>query len=45
MHEDYFPHFTNEEPEALAAQWLVPGHVAKKETEAGFKPWLSFLCS
>ena len=32
------PHFTNEKPEALAAQWLVPGRVAKKDTELAFEP-------
>ena len=37
-------HFTNEKPEALAAQWLVPGHVAEKDTEPGFEPWpLAFI--
>ena len=32
------PNFTNEKPEALAAQWLVPGRVAKKDTELAFEP-------
>lgn len=37
-HQDLFPHFTSEEPEALKTQWFAPGHMAEKESEPGLKP-------